>query len=258
MSCAKYNNPMWIGEKFGMLTVLSPVHHQNRNGSFQWFWEVVCDCGKVSQVKPRDLITGRTVSCGCYRLSRPSSNKSHGESHTLLHNIWCGITNRCKHHPQYAGRGIVMCEEWKTYVNFRDWALSSGYQEGLTIERIDVNGNYEPENCTWIPLSKQARNRTTTKWVIYQGKQMSLAEAAELAELPYKQVHFRIKKGWSVEAALSTPIRQFANLRAECEKRGLNYKTIANRVYNYGWSIEDALNTPCLGRGANQVSYRHN
>ena len=94
----------------------------------------------------------------------------HGESHTPLHDTWCGMNNRCRHHPRYAGRGIEICKEWAVYENFRDWALKNGYEEGLTIERVDVNGNYCPENCKWISFAKQARNRATTKWVEYEGR----------------------------------------------------------------------------------------
>jgi hypothetical protein len=143
------------------------------------------------------------------------------------------------------------------YENFRDWALKNGYELGLTIERIDVNGNYCPENCKWIPLSKQARNRTTTKWVDYEGRTMSLAEAAELSGLPYKEVHLRIKNGWSEYDALHTPLQnQKSELRKMCDALGINYNTVYSRVHLYGWSVEDALNTPTLGKGANQISYK--
>jgi len=142
---------------------------------------------------------------------RTAWNKRHGESHTPLHNIWCGMNNRCnpkhKNSEEYGKRGIIVCDEWKSYEMFAKWAKENGYEPGLTIERIDVNGNYCPENCTWIPLSKQARNRRTTAWVTYNGRQMSLAEASEIAGLPYKQVWFRIHvSGWTFEKAISTPL----------------------------------------------------
>lgn len=181
----------------------------------------------------------------------------HKESHTPLHDKWCGINNRCRHHPRYAGRGIKVCEEWSVYENFRDWALANGYKDGLTIERVDVDGDYCPENCKWIPFEKQARNRTTTKWVEYEGRKMSLAEAAELANLPYKEVHLRIKSGWSVFDALHTPLRDNAkSLKRRCDELGMNYHTVYSRVYMYGWSEEKALKTPTVGKGANQMSYR--
>ena len=140
-----------------------------------------------------------------------SGKKTHGESHTPLHNIWCGINNRCdpahKHSKRYGKRGICICDEWQSYEAFAEWARNNGYKEGLTIERIDVNGNYSPENCTWIPLAKQARNRRTTHWVTYEGRKMSLAEACEHAGLPYKQVFWRMAHaGWPFEKAISVPM----------------------------------------------------
>lgn len=201
-----YRSSKWIGKKFGMLTVNRAVHHVCNNGSKCWYWEVTCDCGNVKEMNPRWLIHGSTVSCGCYRKTKPSATKTHGDSHKPLHDIWCGIRKRCKNHPRYSGRGISVCDEWSAYENFKAWALENGYEDGLTIDRIDVNGNYCPENCRWVPLAEQARNRTTTFWVDYEGRRMSLAEAAELAGLPYKQVHLRIKKGWSVYDALHAPL----------------------------------------------------
>lgn len=188
------------------------------------------------------------------------SGKRHGMSHTPIHDIWCGINNRCNpnhaHSERYGKRGITVCAEWAVFENFRDWAFANGYKEGLTIERKDVNENYCPENCTWIPLAEQARNRRTTRWVEYCGRKMSLAEAAEIARLPYKQVHFRIKHGWSVEKALSEPLKgNSSSLRSRCEKAGINYNTVYNRVHSLGWSVEKAITTPSKGKGANQHSY---
>lgn len=182
------------------------------------------------------------------------SIKRHGMSHTPLHDIWCGMNDRCNpnhvHAERYGKRGISVCTEWAIFENFQNWALENGYRDGLTIERIDVDGNYSPENCKWIPLSEQARNRRTTRWVVYQGKKMSLAEASEIAKLPYKQVHFRIKCGWSVEKALSEPVKDNSNsLRRKCKEMGMNYNTVYNRVYSLGWSVEKALSTPIKRKG---------
>lgn len=185
-------------------------------------------------------------------------SKTHHESHTRLHNIWCDMNKRCKYHKQYAGRGIKMCGEWHDYEKFAEWARSNGYADDLTIERIDVNKDYCPENCKWIPLGSQARNRTTTKWVMFMGRKMSLAEAAEIAGLPYKQVHYRIKNGWSVEDALSIPLKHGkSDLHILCDNLGLDYKGVYQRVYTYGWTVEEAISKPFLGRGANGSHYGH-
>ena len=256
---AIYNKPEWIGKKFNMLTVIEPVHMVLPNGNKQWFWRVRCECGNEKVIKPRDILNNHYVSCGCYNKSPyKKTNKTHGESHTRLHNIWCSINNRCnpnhKNNERYGKRGISICEEWHDYTKFAEWARSHGYEDGLTIERIDVNGNYCPENCTWIPMPKQARNRTTTRWVEYQGETMSLAEAAERAGLPYKQVHFRIKHGWTLEAALSTPlIKGKSEMRKKCDAAGMDYDRVMARIQS-GWTEEDALNTPVQPVGANMVN----
>lgn len=131
----------------------------------------------------------------------------HGESKTRLYSIWGDMLSRCnpsnKCSVGYGERGITVCDEWKKYENFAHWAKNNGYNDTLTIERINVNGNYEPSNCKWIPNSKQIRNRRNTIYVNYNGENISLAEACEKAELPYMLVFNRIYKyKWSVKRAL--------------------------------------------------------
>lgn len=209
---SEYDDAKWVGMRYGKLTVVEAVHKTHTNGKSQWYWKMNCDCGNVVVVRPYLAIKGKTVSCGCYRdHEKPCTTKTHGESHTRLHDIWCGINNRCnKNHSSakcYGKRGIEICDEWHDYEKFAAWARANGYADDLTIERIDVNGNYEPDNCTWIPLAKQARNRRTTHWVYFDGREMSLAEACEINNMPYKQVFERItKRHWPVDLALTTPI----------------------------------------------------
>lgn len=245
-----YNDEKWIGQKFNRLTVVEPVSYWNGH-STQWYWRVRCDCGNERVLSPYSVIHEKVLSCGCYYASTwKNVNLRHGMSHTHLHNIWCGIHSRC--HPEhgshkYGKRGIKVCEEWSVFENFRDWALQNGYEEGLSIERKDVNGDYCPENCTWIPLSLQGRNKRDTRWVEYQGRTMSLAEAVEIAGAPYKQVHARLQKGWSLEQALTVPYYSNENsLRKKCTEKGVRYKTVWSRIHVLGWDEEKALNTPML------------
>jgi len=179
----------------------------------------------------------------------------YADHHSRLHKIWSCMKYRCNHNKQYAGRGIKVCDEWQLYEGFRDWAKSNGYQDDLTIERIDVNGNYCPSNCKWIPFEEQARNRTTTKWVEYNGVEMSLAEVASLSGVDYKLLHGRLAKGWDLERAISEPTSKRKELREKCEALGVNYKCVYQRIFKLGWTEEKALNTPFLGIGANQSSY---
>lgn len=259
---SKYASEKWIGRKYGTLTVTGYINKEHNNGNHEWWWMVKCECGNEKAMSPHSLITGKNSSCGCRKYKTIGEKvATHQQSHTRLHNIWTGINNRCNpsnaNSERYGARGIFVCNEWDNYEVFAEWAHSNGYTDNLTIERKDVNKGYSPDNCEWIPLGKQARNRRTTFWVTYNGHKMSLAEASELAGLPYKQVHYRIKKlGWTADRALSEPIyNPSKSLRAKCIERGLNYSTVYNRIHNLKWNEDRALNTPILGVGANQTSY---
>lgn len=142
--------------------------------------------------------------------------RKRGASHKAprrLYNIWVEMRARCERitkdsYARYGGRGIKVCSEWHEWDTFRAWALANGYQDELTIERIDVNGNYEPTNCKWIPRGEQARNRRTTCRLTFNGVTMSAAEWARHIGLKDKHgVLKRIRSGWSVEKALTTPPR---------------------------------------------------
>lgn len=168
---------------------------------------------------------------------------------------WHGIKKRCRNerderYHQYGGRGIKVCDEWlESFDNFAEWALSNGYAENLTLERIDVNGDYCPENCKWITPQEQAFNKRDTKWVDYKGEHIQLKVLCDRLGVTYDTVHDRIyKRGWSVEDAIERPSKRTDSLMSKCRERGLNYGTIRDRVTKLGWSEEEALNTPCEGR----------
>lgn len=153
-------------KKFGFLTVLRRYGYSGKENT----WLCQCDCGNETIVIGRDLRSGNTQSCGCLqRLRATECNTKHGGStrkgREPLYKRWECIKQRCyqknfKSYKDYGGRGIKMCDDWKNdYSAFREWALNNGFEESLTIERIDVNGDYEPSNCTWIPKCEQSKNR---------------------------------------------------------------------------------------------------
>lgn len=155
-----------VGNRFGRLSVIREVEKQG----YYRFFECLCDCGNTTIVSMSNLRKGTTQSCGCYhweqnKAERPKmQSENHQYIHTRLYNIWVGMRKRCnseKHRAfkWYGQRGICICNEWSRFLNFRNWALHNGYKEDLTIDRINVNGDYEPNNCRWITIQEQQKNR---------------------------------------------------------------------------------------------------
>ena len=155
------------GQKYGRLTVICrTMDHIQPSGTKALTWLCRCECGNNAVVRGDKLRRGKTKSCGCLTKElNKTRGISHGESHSKLYRVWSQMIQRCtnpnqKKYPAYGGRGIAVCAEWKcSYIAFRDWAMISGYEEGLSIDRIDVNGNYEPSNCRWATRIEQEANK---------------------------------------------------------------------------------------------------
>lgn len=164
------------GERFGRLTVLSRADdYVAKNGKHHVRWNCICDCGNVAVVDVTQLVTGHTKSCGCLKDEKLSvGNIKHGGRYDRLYKVYHNMKNRCynknsKDYKYYGGNGITICDEWlNDYTAFKTWAYDNGYDDSAkrmqcTIDRIDVNGNYEPSNCRWVDMVTQSRNRNNVK-----------------------------------------------------------------------------------------------
>lgn len=217
-----YSDQSWLGKKYNRLTVIA-FERIKRGRTTSWNWIVRCDCGTLKSVNPYRVLNGNTVSCGCHRLEQTIANNKknkvkHNGRNTRLYNIWHGMKQRCfssycHDYKNYGGRGITICDEWKDdFSLFRDWSLKNGYADNLSIDRIDVNGNYCPENCRWVDAKIQNRNRTTCVDVEYNGKKYNIAELADITGINYGTIYTRIMYyGWSVDRAVNTPVKKCDN-----------------------------------------------
>jgi hypothetical protein len=189
------------GKTFGRLTVIKRAGSIGENAC----WLCQCTCGNLKVMKGCYLKRG-IKSCGCLRREFMSVNGKrkfeHGYSATKLHRIWRSMIYRCnsaindKSYKNYRARGIKVCDEWLDFLCFRNWAINNGYDDRLSIERKDVNGNYEPDNCTWIPLKEQNSNRRTTHYVEINGVVKPIATWAREFSISPSVMYQRIKRGW--------------------------------------------------------------
>lgn len=200
------------GRRFARLLVLNLVE------GHQGLWHCVCDCGKEVDVYASLLVTGHTKSCGCLNKENQKElsqySITHHKTNTRIYSVWCGIKDRCNnpnasHYERYGGRGITVCEDWNnSFQSFYDWAIQAGYDERLsgkkqTIDRINVNKGYSPDNCRWISPKEQGRNKENTVYLIDDGKKITAIEFCEKYNIvDTKYVRRKIKKGQTAEEIL--------------------------------------------------------
>lgn len=202
-----------IGRKFGRLTV--EAYHSHGAGRMLKY-TCRCECGGMAICYGNNLRTGTSKSCGCLQKERTSAARTtHGKRHTRVWQAWMSMKNRCyttsaPGYKNYGGRGISVCERWRH--SFENFYADMGEQPTTkhTLERLDTNGNYEPENCEWATYTKQARNKRSNRMVDLHGDRRCLAEWIELLGLDPVLVKTRIGRGWSAERALTTPKKQGA------------------------------------------------
>lgn len=215
----------YIGKHFGFLTVIGI----NDPGEIKRF-KCQCDCGNIKNVRPIELVSGMVKSCGC---RHSDSGRTHGGSNDRLYHVWQDIKRRCEsitasNYYNYGGRGIKLCDEWHDYSIFKEWAYKHGYDENApfgecTIDRIDVNGNYEPNNCRWITNVEQQKNkRPPSEWKKRKNKKKTAMILFGGEMVPKSDI---------------------------CKQYGISVETFNYRHNQKGMTVEEALNTPKMAKG---------
>ena len=208
------------GQKFGKLTVVARAEN-TKHGQSRWMCD--CDCGKRKKnpVKSYDLISGKVQSCGCrYVESNKGKNATHGKTGTRLYRIWSSMKQRCNYphsiaYGIYGGAGISVCEEWNNFQAFYDWAMASGYSDNLTIDRIENDKGYSPENCRWATMTEQQNNRTNNIRVSIAGEEKTISEWSAVAGIPSATLAWRVKNHWAEDELLLPVNLNNARIRKE-------------------------------------------
>lgn len=196
------------GRKFGRLTVLRFSHMIGKHS----YWVCRCECGNSHTTRSDSLKSGAVKSCGC--LNQEAKVIKHGLSRTKIYHVWAAMKNRCtnpndRNYHHYGGRGIQICDDWlNNFETFYKWAISNGYREGLEIDRIDNEGNYEPGNCKWVSRKDQCNNRRVNRKITFNGKTQTITQWAKETGINENTLYARIVRfNWTLEKALTSPAK---------------------------------------------------
>lgn len=203
-----------LNQRFGKLVVVSKADDKIANdGVHITMWNCRCDCGNMTVVDTSSLKSGHTKSCGCLQ-GEHHNDATHKEGRTRLYRIWNNIKQRClnpnnSNFKNYGGRGITVCDIWlNSYIAFKEWALNNGYSDNLSIDRINVNGDYEPNNCRWVTQKMQNNNTRSNKKITFNGETLTLAQWRERLGFKRGVLEYRLNNGWDLEKAFLTPSKQ--------------------------------------------------
>lgn len=239
------------GMKFGKLTAIEVYDRvRTKNGRTKYYWRCKCDCGGERITTVSHLKNGNTKSCGC-----ANAKITHHLSNTRLYTIWCNMKKRCydtnNHAYRYYGaKGIRMCDEWMDMTNFYNWSVNNGYSDELTIDRINVYGNYEPDNCRWVSMQVQYTNTRSVIHLTYRGETHTLTQWSEITGISRNTLLNRNKKGWSVDKILSN--KNFVKdknrklntcyIKEKIEEKGINRKYIAEMLGMCRQNVDSIVN----------------
>lgn len=204
-----------VGQKFHRLIIIGRAddYITPKTGARGTRYICKCDCGNIIISRSDRLRSGHTKSCGCYMREKTiERNTIHGLCRTKIYGLYCAMIQRCcneKNHAykDYGGRGISICSEWlNDFQVFYNWAMASGYDKDLTLERTDVNGNYCPENCVWASRQTQANNRRNSVCLTFNGKTQTLRNWSIDLGIPMKLITSRYYRNWTADRILTTPL----------------------------------------------------
>lgn len=243
------------GQRFGRLTVIERVEdYVTPSGQHKARWLCKCDCGNEKKVTATALKRGNTQSCGCYQdecRHNPNTERSaiHHGFGTRLYRIYRGMWQRCydknaNHYSRYGGRGITICDEWlgkDGFIHFREWSINNGYSEELSIDRIDNEKGYSPDNCRWCTVKQQQNNRGCNVFLTFKGEKHTMAEWAEILDMNVHTINSRHRAGWSDDDILSKPIDKS---KASKRRRGMNEEillatTTLNNLKHHDYEVSD-------------------
>lgn len=259
------------GMKFGKLTVIEISQEKDRK-SVRWLCK--CECGNMTVVQSSHLVSGHTKSCGCItNAPRTTVNGVSTIVHTKrgvphndpLYNTYRGMLQRCYNsnldkYNDYGARGIKVCDEWQQFDDFKKWSIKNGWEKGLSIDRIDVNGDYCPNNCRWADPITQANNKRNNRLIEYNGELKTMKQWADYAGISYFTLRQRLDSGWTIEEAIKRDVKKKNNIAKEdriieyngesklltewSRELGIGFSTLRSRLERYGWSVEKAFTTP--------------
>jgi hypothetical protein len=209
-----------VGQVFGRLTVTSYCEFKNTKN----YWNCVCACGRLKAVITGHLKSGKVLSCGCLRkelfVERVTTHglagkAKNGKYRCGLYVVWKGMLSRCNNHNNkkyfnYGGRGISVCDDWKDFLAFNNWAMSNGYSKGLQIDRIDNSKGYSPDNCRFVTQKVNCRNKRNNRKFTVRGENLCVTELSEKYGQPIGRITNRLGQGWDIEKALFTAVKIYA------------------------------------------------
>ena len=230
-----------IGKKYGRLTILKSYRKLDNQNKHVIYVEAECECGTIKEYRYDHLKDNVIQSCGCYHKELTKQQSTiHNGSGTRLYKIYNSMKNRCYNqnssaYKYYGARGIIICDEWlNNFENFRTWAINNGYQDNLTIDRINNNGNYEPDNCRWVTYKEQANNKSNNHYITINNETKTLTQWYEFYNIRSDFVSTRINQlKWDPLKALTTPVQVQNRNNTNNEKRLHKiWNSMKQRCYN--------------------------